>query len=598
MSRHLAHRENVILSLHPHNDRGTAIAAAELGYMAGADRIEGCLFGNGERTGNVDLVALGINLLTQGIDPQIDFSDIDQVKRTAEYCNQLPVPRAQPVGGRPGLHGLQRLAPGRHQEGLRGDGRPGRRRRASRSTSSSGPCRTCRSIRRTSAARTRRSSGSTRSPARAASHTCSRPTTRSTCRGRLQIEFSGVVQAKTDAEGGEVTSDQIWAIFTDEYLPSRRRGRSAGVGSSCSRPAPRATCRATSRSRSRCATATTGVEASGHGNGPVAAFLEVMRDRGFEVVALRLRRARAQRRRRRAGRRLRRAAGRRRAAVGRRHRRRHLDGIAQGDRLGRQPRDPHARDVERSSRERLAPALLPRAAVCGDVAPAQQRGDEEADAAEERSERSPRTGSPDRTSTGSTYAPIAESPKNTEPAMFSHVHRQLRAFGSQSPSRRSSRRPRRRSPRGSRSTRTRPDASPDPMRASVSIAVIRAAVVLRLKKSVPTNWTAAAHQSERSARSEPRRGGRRPLSSKLDQRGQREEDRADEEGQVGDDLADGVRVERAPRRPRRTPIRSRSPTPRAEGGRRGRDVMIRASGARRRRERHLQSMRHAGRRSP
>src|SRR5512141_1627490 len=99
MSRHLAHRENVILSLHPHNDRGTAIAAAELGYLAGADRIEGCLFGNGERTGNVDLVALGINLFTQGIDPQIDFSNIDEIKRTAEYCNQLPVPERSPWAG-------------------------------------------------------------------------------------------------------------------------------------------------------------------------------------------------------------------------------------------------------------------------------------------------------------------------------------------------------------------------------------------------------------------------------------------------------------------------------------------------------------------
>ncbi|MFI5060454.1 MAG: 2-isopropylmalate synthase, partial [Actinomycetales bacterium] len=99
MSRHLAHRENVILSLHPHNDRGTAIAAAELGYLAGADRIEGCLFGNGERTGNVDLVALGINLSTQGIDPQIDFSNIDEVKRTAEHCNQLPVHERSPWAG-------------------------------------------------------------------------------------------------------------------------------------------------------------------------------------------------------------------------------------------------------------------------------------------------------------------------------------------------------------------------------------------------------------------------------------------------------------------------------------------------------------------
>jgi 2-isopropylmalate synthase len=99
MSRNLARRDSVILSLHPHNDRGTAIAAAELGYMAGADRIEGCLFGNGERTGNVDLVALGLNLFTQGIDPMIDFSDLDEVKRTAEYCNQLPVPERSPWAG-------------------------------------------------------------------------------------------------------------------------------------------------------------------------------------------------------------------------------------------------------------------------------------------------------------------------------------------------------------------------------------------------------------------------------------------------------------------------------------------------------------------
>lgn len=87
MSRHLKYREHVVLSLHPHNDRGTAVAAAELGYMAGADRIEGCLFGNGERTGNVDLVTLGMNLFSQGIDPQIDFSDIDTIRRTVEYCN-------------------------------------------------------------------------------------------------------------------------------------------------------------------------------------------------------------------------------------------------------------------------------------------------------------------------------------------------------------------------------------------------------------------------------------------------------------------------------------------------------------------------------
>ena len=82
MHRHLDRRDSIVLSLHPHNDRGTGVAAAELGYLAGADRIEGCLFGNGERTGNVDLVTLGLNLFSQGIDPQIDFSDLDEVRRT------------------------------------------------------------------------------------------------------------------------------------------------------------------------------------------------------------------------------------------------------------------------------------------------------------------------------------------------------------------------------------------------------------------------------------------------------------------------------------------------------------------------------------
>ena len=99
MSRNLTRRDSIILSLHPHNDRGTAVAAAELGYQAGADRIEGCLFGNGERTGNVCIVTLGLNLFSRGIDPQIDFSNIDEIRRTVEYCNQLPVHERHPYGG-------------------------------------------------------------------------------------------------------------------------------------------------------------------------------------------------------------------------------------------------------------------------------------------------------------------------------------------------------------------------------------------------------------------------------------------------------------------------------------------------------------------
>src|SRR5207253_8979333 len=99
MSNNLGYRGSVLLSQQPHNDRGTGVAAAELGYLAGADRIEGCLFGNGERTGNVDLVTLGLNMFVQGIDPQIDFSDIDEIRRTVEYCNQLPVAERHPYGG-------------------------------------------------------------------------------------------------------------------------------------------------------------------------------------------------------------------------------------------------------------------------------------------------------------------------------------------------------------------------------------------------------------------------------------------------------------------------------------------------------------------
>ncbi|WP_404995327.1 2-isopropylmalate synthase [Cupriavidus pauculus] len=99
MHRRLARREHIVLSVHPHNDRGTAVAAAELAVMAGADRVEGCLFGNGERTGNVDLVTLALNLYTQGVDPELDFSDIDEVRQCVEHCNQLPVHPRHPYVG-------------------------------------------------------------------------------------------------------------------------------------------------------------------------------------------------------------------------------------------------------------------------------------------------------------------------------------------------------------------------------------------------------------------------------------------------------------------------------------------------------------------
>ena len=122
MGRPLSRREFVAISVHPHNDRGCAVAASELAVMAGADRIEGCLFGHGERTGNVDLVTLGMNLFSQGIDPQIDFSRHRRDPSHGRVLHPAAGAPTPPLRGRPGLHGVLRLPPGRHQEGLRGAG--------------------------------------------------------------------------------------------------------------------------------------------------------------------------------------------------------------------------------------------------------------------------------------------------------------------------------------------------------------------------------------------------------------------------------------------------------------------------------------------
>ena len=118
--RHIPNRDqDRAVSLHPHNDRGCAVAAAEFGVMAGADRVEGTLFGNGERTGNVDVITLAMNLFSQGVDPELDITDIDALRRTAEYCNRPARAPAPPLRRRPRLHRVLRQPPGRHQEGLR-----------------------------------------------------------------------------------------------------------------------------------------------------------------------------------------------------------------------------------------------------------------------------------------------------------------------------------------------------------------------------------------------------------------------------------------------------------------------------------------------
>lgn len=219
MHRNLANRDSIILSLHPHNDRGTGVAAAELGYMAGADRIEGCLFGNGERTGNVDLVTLGMNLFTQGVDPEIDFSNMDEIRRTAEYCNQLTVPERSPWAGDLVFTAFS----GSHQDAIKKGFEDMERRAEAEGKSIDDivwgvpylpvdP----RDIGRSYEAVIRVNSQSGKGGvAYLLKHDYSLDLPR-----RAQIEFSGVIQRKTDGEGGEMSAAAIWDAFQDEYLPT------------------------------------------------------------------------------------------------------------------------------------------------------------------------------------------------------------------------------------------------------------------------------------------------------------------------------------------------------------------------------------------
>ena len=219
MSRHLHHRESVVLSLHPHNDRGTAVAAAELGYLAGADRIEGCLFGNGERTGNVCLVTLGMNLASQGVDPQIDFSDIDRVRRTVEHCTQLPVHERHPYGG----DLVYTAFSGSHQDAIK----KGFDAMAARAAAAGTPVEQLewavpylpidpRDVGRSYEAVIRVNSQS----GKGGMAYLLKTERHLDLPRRLQIEFSRVVQEHTDRSGQEVTADDLWRLFVDEYLPA------------------------------------------------------------------------------------------------------------------------------------------------------------------------------------------------------------------------------------------------------------------------------------------------------------------------------------------------------------------------------------------
>jgi 2-isopropylmalate synthase len=223
MSRNLDNRSSIILSLHPHNDRGTGVAAAELGYLAGADRIEGCLFGNGERTGNVDLVTLGMNLYSQGIDPQIDFSDMDSVRRTAEYCNQLSVPERSPYGGDLVFTAFS----GSHQDAIKKGFEAMERDAAAAGVSVDeipwavpylpiDPKDIGRSYEAVIRVNSQSGKGGV---AYLLKHEHSLDLPR-----RAQIEFSAVVQRRTETLGGEISGAELWTVFQDEYLPARADG--------------------------------------------------------------------------------------------------------------------------------------------------------------------------------------------------------------------------------------------------------------------------------------------------------------------------------------------------------------------------------------
>ncbi|MCF2530600.1 2-isopropylmalate synthase [Yinghuangia soli] len=282
MSRNLTRREHIAISVHPHNDRGAAVAASELAVMAGADRVEGCLFGHGERTGNVDLVTLGMNLFSQGIDPMIDFSEIDEIRRTVEYCTQLPVHPRHPYAG----DLVYTAFSGSHQDAIKKGFEA-----LERDAAAAGKTRDeilwgvpylpidPKDVGRTYEAVIRVNSQSGKGGVAyvmKADHKMDLPR-------RLQIEFSRIIQGKTDAEGGEVTPAQIWSVFQDEYLPTPDApwGRLALRAHSTQSVDNDRDALAVDMSVDGADTTLEGV-----GNGPIDAFVRALGDIGFDVRVL------------------------------------------------------------------------------------------------------------------------------------------------------------------------------------------------------------------------------------------------------------------------------------------------------------------------
>jgi 2-isopropylmalate synthase len=268
--RTVSRRDSIILSIHPHNDRGCAVAATELALMAGGERVEGALFGNGERTGNVDLVTLALNLFSLGIDPELDFSDIDEARRVVEYCNQLPVHHRHPYVG----DLVYTAFSGSHQDAIK--------KGMEAIEQTEGPPWEVpyllidpKDVGRTYEAIIRVNSQSGKGGVAyimKAEHGLDLPR-------RAQIEFSRVIQAIAETQGGEVTPDQIWNCFAEEYLrpgPIEIVGhRSTAEGESLQETL-QVRLRIHGKERS----------AVGTGNGPIASFVDALSNLGIDVRVL------------------------------------------------------------------------------------------------------------------------------------------------------------------------------------------------------------------------------------------------------------------------------------------------------------------------
>ncbi|MEY2765677.1 MAG: 2-isopropylmalate synthase [Actinomycetota bacterium] len=259
--RTIKHRDSIVLSLHPHNDRGCAVAAAEFGVMAGADRVEGTLFGNGERTGNVDVVTLAMNLFVNGVDPMLDVSDIDALRRDAEYCNRLPVPERQPYAG----DLVYTAFSGSHQDAIKKglEALPKEYEKWEVPYLPLDP----KHVGRTYEAVIRVNSQSGKGGVAyvmKTEHGFELPR-------RLQIEFSRTIQHITEDSGTEIAPDVMWNAFEAEYLPASPRF-------ALSSHEMRSTSDGTTSITAQLDVDGKRLTLSGDGNGPIDAFVQALRD--------------------------------------------------------------------------------------------------------------------------------------------------------------------------------------------------------------------------------------------------------------------------------------------------------------------------------